>query len=73
MLKGNVLAKSVIVNHKTCRLAVAEGRIRRRDKSNPYHQSQVTVIFWEDRANLPIFIKAFASGGLITAKLIEIE
>lgn len=47
-------------------------KIFRRDK-NPYHQSKVDFIFLNDQQKTPIFIKVFASGGLITARLIEVK
>ena len=54
---------------KIYRLSV---KIFRRDK-NPYHQSQVDFIFLADKAKTPIFIKVFASGGLITMRLVNAE
>lgn len=48
------------------------GKIFRRDK-NPYHQSKVDFTFLADETKAPVFIKIFASGGLITVRLVEIN
>ena len=47
--------------------------IRRRDKNNPYHRSQVTMWFVKEGENIPVLIKVFASGFLITVRLTEVK
>ena len=46
-----------------------KGRIFRRDK-NPYHQSKIEIVLLDNGQKTPIFIKVFASGALITVRLI---
>ncbi|MDO8748112.1 MAG: DUF3108 domain-containing protein [Candidatus Omnitrophota bacterium] len=46
-----------------------KGRIFRRDK-NPYHQSKIEIVLLDNGPKTPIFIKVFASGALITVRLI---
>lgn len=57
---------------KKVKLYKLNAKIFRRDK-NPYHQSKVDFIFLDDGQKTPIFIKVFASGGLITARLVEVK
>ncbi len=52
-------------------LVFLKGDIRRKDKNNPYHRSQINMVLLEEKENLPVSIKVFASGILITAKLTE--
>lgn len=60
------------LGEKNVKLYKLNAKIFRRDK-NPYHQSRVDFIFLNDAQKTPIFIKVFASGGLITARLIEVK
>ena len=46
-----------------------KGQIFRRDK-NPYHQSKIEIVLLDNGPKTPIFIKVFASGVLITVRLI---
>lgn len=66
--------KKAIAKHgnENIELYKLSAKIFRRDK-NPYHQSKVDFIFLDDRQKTPIFVKVFASGGLITARLIEVK
>lgn len=54
-------------------LVLLKGDIRRKDKNNPYHRSQIGMVLLPEKGNLPVSIKVFASGILITAKLIKSE
>lgn len=47
--------------------------IRRSDKNNPYHRSNLDMVFVDGEENIPILIKVFASGFYISAKLIDIR
>lgn len=47
-----------------------KGKIFRRDK-NPYHQSQVEFVLLGNEQKTPLFIKVFASGALITVRLVD--
>lgn len=60
------------LGEKNVKLYKLSAKIFRRDK-NPYHQSKVDFIFLNDEQKTPIFIKVFASGGLITARLVDIK
>lgn len=60
------------IREKNVKLYKLSAKIFRRDK-NPYHQSKVDFIFLNDEQKTPIFIKVFASGGLITARLVDIK
>lgn len=46
-----------------------KGQIFRRDK-NPYHQSKIEIVLLANGPKTPIFIKVFASGALLTVRLI---
>lgn len=46
-------------------------KIFRKDK-NPYHQSKINLILLDGR-KIPLFIKVFASGVLITARLVSVK
>ena len=70
--KGTVIPAKLFLNHQIHRIATIRAQIFRKDK-NPYHRSRVSAVFLEDQDNIPILIKVFASGGLITAKLVDIK
>lgn len=72
ILNGTVNQESLSVNRKIYALATATAEIKRRDK-NPYHRSNLTIVFLKDNGNIPIQIKVFASGILIKAKLVRIK
>lgn len=60
------------LGEKSVELYKLSAKIFRRDK-NPYHQSKVDFIFLDDEQKTPVFIKVFASGGLITVRLVEVK
>ncbi len=72
ILKGIATQQGIIVNKKTYRIVLAKAQIKRRDK-NPYHKSNISMVLLEEKENIPILIKVFASGILINAKLIDIK
>jgi len=72
ILEGTTEQKALLINKKIFKIFVAKAEIRRQD-NNPYHKSNITVVFLKEKENIPILIKVFASGVLINAKLIEIE
>ena len=51
---------------------VLQGDIARRDK-NPFHKSQMTLWLLDNPYKTPILAKIMTNGGLITARLINIE
>ncbi len=69
VLRGSVSADDIAIRGKTYKTARLKGQIRRRDKDNPYHRSELTVVLLKDNANIPVLIKVFASGGLINIRL----
>ncbi len=69
---GEIKRGEINANGKRTEIYILKGKIFRRDK-NPYHQSKVDFIFLADEDKTPIFIKVFASGGLITARLVRAE
>lgn len=72
ILKGSVSLQQVSVKQKIYKTALIKATIKRRDK-NPYHQSQLTMVLLREKENIPILIRVFASGILITANLTEIK
>jgi hypothetical protein len=71
-LNGTVKQRVISIKNKEYKFALIEAGIRRRDK-DPYHKSNVTIVLLEGRENIPVFIKVFASGALLTAKLIDVK
>ncbi|MFA5156204.1 MAG: DUF3108 domain-containing protein [Candidatus Omnitrophota bacterium] len=72
LMKGSVSAQTVTAGNKIFKIAVANAEIKRYD-GNPHHKSKISIIMLKDHANIPALIKVFASGAMISAKLIEIE
>ena len=73
IFKGTVTPKDVTIKGKAYRIYLVKSTIRRRDK-NPYHKSSVDVVLLKNGSdNTPILIKVFASGFLISARLVEIK
>jgi hypothetical protein len=72
ILKGIATQEDIIINKKTYRIVLAKAEIKRRDK-NPYHKSNISMVLLNEKENIPILIKVFASGILINAKLIDIR
>lgn len=71
VLEGKVTSRQILVERKIYKTYIVGAQIQRRDK-NPYHQSSITMILLKEKKNLPILIKIFSGGFLITAKLIDI-
>ena len=69
LLRGSVKETGLIRDYKSY---VVRAQIKRRE-NDPYHRSNVTIVFIRDSQNIPLLIKVFASGTLITAKLIDIQ
>lgn len=73
ILKGTADTKNISLNKKIYKTAFLEAEISRRDK-NPYHKSRIAmVLLIRGKDTIPILIKAFTSGILINAKLIDIK
>lgn len=70
ILKGEAQEKAILINKQTYEIVLVKVEIRRHD-NNPYHNSKMDIVLLEEKENIPIFIKVFAGGMLINAKLIE--
>jgi hypothetical protein len=74
LLEGSAREQELCFRGKNYNLVYARSQIRRREKNNPYHRSQVNIILLKvGNENIPILIKVFASGFPITARLVEIK
>ena len=71
VLKGIIEQKQI--NNADYKVYCGKADIRRRDKNNPYHRSQVTMWFVKEKENIPILINVFASGFYMTIRLVEIQ
>lgn len=72
VLSGTSELKTVSINKKTYKLVLIKASIARRDK-NPYHKSQISMILLQEKENIPIVMRVFASGILINIRLTEIK
>jgi hypothetical protein len=61
-----------IVNGKKIGIWIVKGDIKRRDKS-PRHSTNLTMWLLDNGEKTPLFVKVFASGMLVTARLIEVK
>ena len=64
--------KNLSVRGERHGITMVRGYISRRDK-NPYHKSRIEVVLLEDADNIPLLIKAFAGGIMVSARLVEIK
>lgn len=72
IFKGSVEARDLMAGDIKYRVYFGKAEIKRRDKNNPYHRSQVTM--WLAKMgdeNIPILIKIFASGFLVQVRLVD--
>lgn len=67
---GSIASVAIQTKNGPLNIYRLKGRIFRRDK-NPYHQSQVEFVLLGNQDKTPLFIKVFASGALIIARLID--
>lgn len=72
LLKAVARIEELSIKNKKYRIVVIDADISRRQKS-PYHKTTMRLVLWKDRQNLPVYIKVFASGFLISCRLIDIE
>jgi hypothetical protein len=73
ILKGKAYPKDISINNKTYKIVLLRAEISRRDK-NPYHKSKITMVLLRQKeGSIPVFIKVFASGALINARLVDIK
>lgn len=72
ILTGIAKQKDLLTNKKIFKIVIIKSEIKRRDK-DPYHKSNVTIVLLKGKENIPILIKVFASGALITAQLVDIN
>ncbi len=73
VLKGKTTRRELTYRNQGYTCVVADTIIKRRDKDNPYHQSNVTFVLLKEFKNLPLYIKVFASGMVITARLVDLQ
>ena len=66
---GDITKENIQTKSGSAGIYRLKGKIFRRDK-NPYHQSRIEIVLLDDVVKTPIFIKVFASGVLITVRLI---
>lgn len=70
MIKGTA-SKIMAAGQKAGAIVGLSAEIKRRDKNNPYHKSKLTMYLYRiGNTYCPVLIKVFASGFLITARLI---
>lgn len=72
ILNGTVIRNHIKINNSIHSLISLNAQISRRDK-NPYHKSNVRIVFLEGQENIPLCIRVFASGFLINACLVDIK
>ncbi|MFH1128106.1 MAG: DUF3108 domain-containing protein [Candidatus Omnitrophota bacterium] len=72
VLNGSATPKDLIIKNKTYKTYILKAEIKRRDK-NPYHKSQITMVLLKEKENIPISVRVFASGVIVSAKLVEIK
>lgn len=73
IFQGIVSQKDILIDKKTHKIILIKAEIKRRDK-NPYHRSTITIVLLKnEKENIPVLIKVFASGFLLNAKLIDIK
>jgi len=72
ILKGSSQVQDLTIRDKMYTTYNLKANIRRRDK-NPYHKSSIAMTLLKSEDNIPVFIKVFAGGVLLTAKLIDVK
>ncbi|MDD5165807.1 MAG: DUF3108 domain-containing protein [Candidatus Omnitrophica bacterium] len=72
ILKGTAKEQELLIDNKMFKIITMNSEIKRRDR-DPHHKSNVEIILLKAEQNIPILIKVFASGALITVKLVEIN
>ncbi len=68
---GLIYSGSKIMNEQN-NIFTIDGKIKRVDK-NPYHQTSLTIKFLKKDENIPLLIRVFAGGMLVTARLTEVK
>lgn len=72
ILKASISGQDVWADKTRYRIFLAKADIYRRDH-NPYHKSKVTMLLVKEKENIPVLIKIFSGGLLISAKLVDIN
>ena len=67
---GEITKENIQVKGGPVDIYRIKGRVFRRDK-NPYHQSRIEIVLLNNSPKTPVFIRVFASGALITVRLIH--
>lgn len=69
---GDITKEDIRLKDSTVKVYRLKGKIFRRDK-NLYHQSKAEFVLLGNGQKTPVFIKVFASGVLITARLAQAD
>jgi len=72
ILKAHIGQKGLLIDGKKEELIFIKADIKRRD-NEPYHRSSLDIVLLKREENIPVLIKVFASGALITARLTDIK
>jgi hypothetical protein len=72
LLKAAARTEELLIKNKKYKIIILDANIARRQMS-PYHKTSMRMVLWQDRQNLPIYIKVFSGGFLISCRLIDIE
>jgi hypothetical protein len=72
VFKGSVEAKDMLIKGFKYKVYSGKAEIKRRDKNNPYHRSQVTMWLVKiGEENVPVLIRVFASGFIVQIRLVD--
>lgn len=72
LLKAAARTEELVIKNKKYGIVIIDADIARRQKS-PYHKTSIQMVLWRERQNLPVYIKVFSGGFLITCRLVDIE
>ncbi|MFA5089659.1 MAG: DUF3108 domain-containing protein [Candidatus Omnitrophota bacterium] len=72
VLEGEADLKYISAGREKYKATIVKAEIRRRDK-NPYHKSNIDMVLLNEKNNMPVLIKVFASGLFLNAKLVEVR
>jgi len=72
IFKARVTPQNINLNNRRLKIFVIDAEIMRRD-NNPYHKTMMHMVFLKDKKNIPVYVRVFASGGLIGLKLVDVK
>ena len=73
LVRCNATQEDILINSRSYKIILVDAKIRRNDKKNLYHQSEISIVLLKEKENIPILIKIFAGGVLINATLVDIK